>query len=239
MHNLGVRAKFIDIAGDAIIETRPDGDQHITVMHAQIGLVSPMHAQHADELTIRCRKRTQAHQRLRDGIPQSFGKLDQLRRRIAQNDAAAAVNHRAPGGQNQIHRLLDLTMMTAIGGAIRAHLHRGGVSLGRPLGLSGGNVLGDIDQHRPGATGGGDVKRLFNDVGERFNLFDQEIVFHAGARDTDNINLLKRIVADQRGRHLPGKHHQRHRIHIRIGNAGDGIGRPGAGSDQHHTRSMR
>jgi len=58
----------------------------------------------------------------------------------------------------------------------------------------------------------------------------------AVAGDADRIGFLKRIGADQRGRHLPGDHHQRDRIHPRIGDPGNCIGRAGAGRDQRHAR---
>jgi hypothetical protein len=42
----------------------------------------------------------------------------------------------------------------------------------------------------------------------------------------------KASEADRGGRHLPGDDHHRDRVHVRGGDAGDGIGDAGAGRDQ-------
>ena len=46
----------------------------------------------------------------------------------------------------------------------------------------------------------------------------------------ENVGFLKRIRADQRTAHLAGDANQRHRIHLRVGNAGDQVRRAGAAS---------
>jgi len=60
-------------------------------------------------------------------------------------------------------------------------------------------------------------------------------VLHDGAGDTDHIGLLEGIIADLVLGHLAGNHHQRNRIHISGGNAGNGIGSAGTGRHQHRT----
>jgi hypothetical protein len=52
--------------------------------------------------------------------------------------------------------------------------------------------------------------------------------------DAGRVCFLERIVADQVRRHLPGQAHDRHGIHQRVGEAGDGIRRAGTGRHQHH-----
>ena len=53
------------------------------------------------------------------------------------------------------------------------------------------------------------------------------------AGDADGIAFLKGIGTDQMRRHLAGEHHQRNRIHKRVGNAGDGVGRAWPRGDEH------
>ena len=57
----------------------------------------------------------------------------------------------------------------------------------------------------------------------------------AVAGDADGVGFLEGVRPDQRGRDLPGDHHQRDLIHKRVGNPGDRIGRAWAGGYQDHT----
>ena len=64
-------------------------------------------------------------------------------------------------------------------------------------------------------------------------ILHQIIVLGAVPRDADRIGLLERVGADQGGRHLPGDDDHRDRIHQRVGDAGDGVGRARARGDEH------
>jgi len=55
------------------------------------------------------------------------------------------------------------------------------------------------------------------------------------SRNTDDVNFLKRIVSDKLRDNLTGKHNKRHRIHIRISNAGDSVCCARARSSKHNT----
>jgi len=59
-------------------------------------------------------------------------------------------------------------------------------------------------------------------------------MLRTGARDASGVSLLKGVIADQMCRDLAGQTDNRDRIHQRIGQAGDGIGRPGPRCDKHH-----
>jgi hypothetical protein len=50
-------------------------------------------------------------------------------------------------------------------------------------------------------------------------VFDQIIVFRAGARNARQIGFLKRVVADQMSRDLPRENNQGQRIHKGVGDA--------------------
>jgi hypothetical protein len=56
----------------------------------------------------------------------------------------------------------------------------------------------------------------------------------AGSCDTDNIDFLKSIVSDQRGRDLTGENNEGDGVHKGSGNPGHRIRRPRAGSDYGH-----
>ena len=65
-------------------------------------------------------------------------------------------------------------------------------------------------------------------------VLHQPVVLGAGPGDADGVGLLEGVVADHEGRDLAGQHHDRDRVHQRVGHAGDGVGGAGAGGDQHH-----
>ncbi len=116
------------------------------------------------------------------------------------------------------------------GRIIRAQLDLLGIM---EFGLGNSHVLGDIDQHRAGPAGRGDVERFFDGFGQLGDVFDQKIMLDAGSGDADRIHFLKGIIADQRGGHLAGDDHHRNGVHIGRGDTGDRIGDARAGSDQH------
>jgi hypothetical protein len=70
----------------------------------------------------------------------------------------------------------------------------------------------------------------------------QVVVFHAGACDTDGVHFLKRIGSDERQRYLSRDYNDRSRIHVRVGDSGDGVGSARPRRDKRHadaTRSAR
>ena len=69
--------------------------------------------------------------------------------------------------------------------------------------------------------------------GQLVGVLGQPVMLGAGAGDADGVRLLKAIRADHEGRHLSGQYDKRDRIHQRVGQAGDRIGRAGAGGHQH------
>ena len=97
------------------------------------------------------------------------------------------------------------------------------------------DVLGDVDDHRPGATRLGDVERLVQHAGEIVHVLHEPVVLGARTRDADRIALLKGVVADQVGRHLTGNADDGNGIHQRVREAGDGVGGAGAGRHERDT----
>ena len=94
------------------------------------------------------------------------------------------------------------------------------------------DILGNVDDDRAGATRRGDMKCLMNDARQLAGVFHQIIMLGAVARDADRVRFLKGIGADQLRWHLTRDDDHGDRIHQRVGDAGDGIGRAGAGGDQ-------
>src|SRR5439155_22255047 len=90
------------------------------------------------------------HQRRDDGDPPGLGQLEQLRRRMAVEDAAADVENRLLRLDERLGRLDDLAWVDALRRAPPGQID--GVRIGEvELGLL--YVLRDIDEHGPAAAG--------------------------------------------------------------------------------------
>ena len=222
---------MLGVADHAIIKTRADGKQHIAILHRQIGFISAVHAEHADELLVGRRITAEAHQCVGAGKTQRAHQLRQLRGRITQNDAAAGINHRALGGRQHLDGFFDLPRMALGHRVVRTHTDAGGIG---EFGLCRSHVFGNIHHHRPRPAGRCNVERFLDGNRDIFDVTHQKIMLDARARNADGIAFLKRVFADGVGGHLPGNHHQRNRIGIGRGDAGNRIGHAGAGCDQRH-----
>ena len=95
--------------------------------------------------------------------------------------AAADVEHRPPGGGDQPGGLADLLAVRVqrrpVAGQVAAS---GGQANG---GLRLQHVLGDVDQHRAGPAGRGQVERLGDDPRDLRGVGDQEVVLGDRQRD--------------------------------------------------------
>jgi hypothetical protein len=226
------RAEVRDAAGDPVVEARADVDHQVAAMHREVGLVEPVHPQHAEPLLARGRVGAEAHQRRGDrkarGLHQFAQELAGLGPGI--DHAAAGVEDRALGGFHRLDQRLDRG-----GVALHARLVVVDPGLGFFRVAAGGelHVLRDVDQHRPGAAMGGDVERLVDRADRRSVSFTSQFMLGAGPRDADGVGLLERVGADHEGRHLARQNDDRDRIHQRVGQAGDGVGRAGAGGHEH------
>ncbi len=59
MNNSRIWTEFFDVIGHTVIKTCTNCQNNISMMHAHVGFISAMHAEHTQELTIRARERTQ------------------------------------------------------------------------------------------------------------------------------------------------------------------------------------
>ena len=109
-------------------------------------------------------------------------------------------------------------------------MHRGRLRVGR---LADDDVLGQVDHHGAGPAGAGDVERLMHHPGKVLGPLHQIVVLGGGTGDAGRVRFLECVVADQVGGHLAGQADHGYAVHQRIAQAGDGVGRAGAGGDQH------
>ena len=227
-----VLRKVLGVANHAVVKTCADSQQHIAVLHGVVGFDGAVHSRHTEVFAVTGREGTQAHQRIGDGVAEHVDQRAQLFGGIAQQHTAAGVDERALGGQQQLQGLADLSAVAFAHRVVRAHFDGLGVTgVGR---LLEGNVFRDIYHHRAGTASAGNVKSFFQRHRQVARIFDEEVVLDDGARDADGVALLECIQTDSRCGHLAGDDHHRDAVHVGGGNAGDGVGHAGAGSDQGH-----
>ncbi len=97
------------------------------------------------------------------------------------------------------------------------------------------HIDGQVDEHRAGPSGPGDIKGLAERLRQFGGVFENHIVLGDRAGDTGHVGFLESIIADQLGPHLSGDGDQGHRIHHGIGDAGDEVGGAGAGGGDDDT----
>ncbi len=96
------------------------------------------------------------------------------------------------------------------------------------------DVLGQVDQDRPGPARRGDVERLGDRAGDLIGGLDKEVVFGDRHRDAADVSFLEGVGADRRARHLAGDRHHRHRIHVGIRDRRDQVRRARPGRRDAH-----
>ena len=96
------------------------------------------------------------------------------------------------------------------------------------------HVLGQVDQHRTGPPGPGDMEGLVDGLGQLVDVLHQVVVLGAGPGDADDVHFLEGVVADQGGGHLAGDDHDGDGVQVGRSDAGHRVGGPGAGGHQGH-----
>ena len=234
MDFLGVRREGIEPSGHPVVEAGADADHDVAAVHRQVGLVGAVHAQHPEEPRVRSRHRAQAHQGQRHRKARHIHQSRQQfrRARTGVDDAAAAIQDRPLGVGHYRHGLFD---QVPVGTRFRliSLVHD---VLGRDVGAHAErDILRQIDQHRAWPAAAGDVECLVDGARQIGGALHKIVVLGARPGDAGGVALLKGVVADQVGRHLAAEDHQRHAVHQRIGDAGDGVGGAGPGGHDHYS----
>ena len=99
--------------------------------------------------------------------------------------------------------------------------------------LRAGEVTRDVDEHRAGATGRGDVERLAERLRKVVGALQEEAVLHHGHGDAHDVGFLEGVGADDAARDLARDDHERHGVHVRRGDARHRVGGAGAGRHEH------
>ncbi len=96
------------------------------------------------------------------------------------------------------------------------------------------DIHGDVDQHGAGTSGCGDVERLGNHIRQVGRVIEQVVVFGDRDGDARDVRLLERVGAQYVRGHLSREDNERHRVHVRVRDAGDRVGGARTAGDDHH-----
>ncbi len=212
----------VQLPGYPVIEPRAQGDEQVGLLQRADRRDGPVHAGHAQVLRVAVRERAARHQRGDHGGAGELGELEQLRRGVRPDHAAAHVQHRLLGLGDHPCGLPDLP------GVRPGHrVVAGQVERDWPGELGGGlqRVLGDVDEHRARPAGGGQVEGLADGAGDVPGLGDEEVVLGHRQRDPGYVRFLEPVGADQVRGHLTGDRHHGDAVHVGVGERGDQVGR--------------
>ena len=196
-----------------------------------------MHTDHAGELGVVARAGAAAHDGGGHGAVQRLVELAELlHSALGANDAAAHQDEGTLCLLDHVQQLVQIGQIgiggleLMLGAAQQAGDAAGLVMLtqrqGLVVGISGGDILQNVDVYRAG-TGNG--KGLAYHVGQLVCVLDQEIALGNGHGDAGDINLLEGVLADQILCHVAGDEHNGGGVQIGGGDAGDQVGGAGAG----------
>ena len=220
--DLGLGGERIQLPGDPVVEAGAQGDQQVAALQRRHRRHGAVHAGHAQVLRVAVGERTAGHQRGDHRDTGQLGQVEQLLGGLAADHAAADVEHRLARLGDQLGRLTDLAAVR-----LGVRLVSGQLELRRPRerALALQHVLGDVDQHRPRPSAGGDVECLGDDARDVVTVAHQEVVLGDRHRDAGDVGFLERVGADQGAPDLPGDRDHRNRIHVGVGQRRDQVGR--------------
>ena len=98
------------------------------------------------------------------------------------------------------------------------------------------NILGQIDEHRAGTAGGGNVERLTHHAGNVGGVGDEVVVLGDTTADLDNRRLLEGIGANHAGSHLSCQGDEGNAIHLGVGDGRHQIQGTGSAGGHAHPR---
>ena len=183
-----------EVAGDAVVEPRAEGDQQVGLLHRRDGGDGAVHARHAQVLAVAIGERAAGHEGGDDGRAGLVGEVEELGGGLGLDHAAADVEHRATRLADQAGGLPDLLGVRPGGRPVA-----GQPDLDRPAegGLGLQDVLGQVDEHRAGTAGRGDVERLGDRPRDVRRVGDQHVVLGDRQRDAADVGFLERVGADE------------------------------------------
>ena len=231
-----VLGEGLDLARDTVVEPHAHGDQEVGLVDRVVGVDAAVHAEHVERERVVAGVGPEPHQGHGDGDAGLPGERAEILGGIRGDHAAAGVDHRPLGPLDGGGDLLDLLGGRGLPllGLVARQVHLD-LIVGHDLREL--DVFGQVDEHRPGAAGRGDVKRLLHHAGDVVGVGDQVVVLGDAAADLHHRGLLERVGADHAGPHLAREHDHRNAVELGVGDGRDEVEGPRAARAHAHARA--
>ena len=235
MDDAGVRGVRADVAGDPVVEAHADGEQQVGRLDGPVDVLPAVHAHEPVGERVPLVQGADPEQGPRDRRVDLLGECLQLRLGAGVEHTVAGQDHRPLGGGKLRGGELEL-LVVALHRRPEAGQARDDLVLGRVDGLGRllQGVLGDVDVDGAGPAAAGDVERLGDHPRQLVGVADQVVVLGHRQRDAVDVDLLERVLADERRGHVAGDRDHRDGVEHRRADAGDEVGRAGAGCAHAH-----
>ncbi len=223
VHDGRVGGEAGQLAGHPVVEPRAEADDEVGLLQRGHRGHRAVHARHAEVRGMRVGQRAPSHQRGDDRRAAEVDQAAQLLAGPGLQHTAADVQHRLARLDEQPGGLADLLAVRAADRPVAGEVDPLGPVEGREV-LQG--VLADVDEHRSGPAGAGDVERLGDGPRDLVGLGHQVVVLRHRHGDAADVGLLEGIGADGGRGHLAGDRDERHRVHVGVGDRRHQVGRP-------------
>ena len=181
---LDVRRELGELRRHAVVDSHADHHQNVGVLDRLQAPAGAHEAGHVQRERVLHRKRTDAEQGGANRSGRGHGQLLELPLGMTQEDAVAGEDHGSLGAGQ---RLGSLSRPLQVDVSVQLVARDLEVLRVDPLRVGHLHVLADVDQHRPGATGGRDVEGLVNDPRQLLDLRHQVAVLGHRARGADHV----------------------------------------------------
>jgi hypothetical protein len=212
------------LPGHAVVEPHPDREQEVGRLDRPVDVLPAVHPHEAVAQRVGLVDDADAEQRVGDRDLGLLGEGDEVVPGLGVEDAMAGEDHRPlrvrdlGGGELQLAAVgLDVG---AEARQARDDLFLGRMGRGRLL-LEG--VLRDVDVDRAGPAGPGDVEGLGDDPRQLVGVADQVVVLRHRQRDAVDVDLLERVLADERAGDVAGDRDDRDGVEERGADPGDEV----------------
>ena len=229
MDDLGIGSESVELSGNAVVKSGPDGKQYIAVAYCHIGGISSVHSQISHKQGVIGRNGSTAHN---SSYYRHLGLFYYLSKDFSCSGnvySAACQKQRTFCFFKNLDSLFQLADMNAGVRLIPSDVD--GFGIFRTSQFTH-YVFWQVHQYRSGPSCAGDIKGLFDDTSQILTPSYSNPVFGNASGDADDIHLLECVISDQISGYLAGKAYKRHTVIVGCSKAGDYIGRTWAAGNK-------
>ena len=223
------RAELRRLAGGAVVEADAEADQQVALLEHEIRGARGVHADHAEEERVLVGQHAETEQGGGDRDAGALGEPAKRGRSAGADDAGADQEDRPLGRVHQRGCARDVRAVDRRRRVRPAGLREAGELDGLRL-----HVLRHVDDDRSWPSRGRDAKRVGNHLEQLAGASCQVVVLRDRDGESVGVDLLERVGPDHAARHLAGDGDERDRVELRVGDAGQQVGRAGAGRPEAH-----